>query len=299
MPTPNSHKLLQTLTATLLLCAAALAHAANNRGVFWHAEKGDREIYLLGSVHLATADFYPLRETISNAYRQSDALVVEADVLAAESDTALQQQIMQESLYRGDRSLKDDLSSEVYAQLQKWLQKRQVPEAMFIRQRPAIAMVTMSMVEMKARGLDPSLGIDRHFLQRAKKEEKTIVELEGVLSQLHMLNSLENPDLLLQQTLEELREIESFLPQMTGAWKSGDSEALYQLIIADGLAEHPEYAPLYEAIFFKRNRDMAEKIGETSEQHPSLFVIVGAGHLVGDKSVLKKLAKQGFELQQL
>ncbi|MCW8128168.1 TraB/GumN family protein [Microbulbifer halophilus] len=299
MPTPNSHKLLQILTATLLLCAAALANAANDRGVFWHAEKGDREIYLLGSVHLASADFYPLRETISNAYHQSDVLVVEADVLAAESDTELQQQIMQESLYRGDRNLKDDLSSEVYAQLQKWLQKRQVPEAMFVRQRPAIAMVTMSMVEMKARGLDPSLGIDRHFLERAKKDEKTIIELEGVLSQLRMLNSLEKPDLLLQQTLEELREIESFLPQMTGAWKSGDSDALYRLIIADGLAEHPEYAPLYESIFFKRNRDMAEKIGETSEQHPSLFAIVGAGHLVGDKSVLKKLAKQGFELQQL
>lgn len=299
MPNLNFHKLLRLLSASLLLFAAALANAANDKGIFWLAEKGDRDIYLLGSVHLATPDFYPLREKISEAYRQSDALVVEADVLAAETDMALQQQIMQESLYPGGRSLKDDVSAEVYTQLQEWMQQRQIPEPMFIRQRPAIAMVTMSMVEMQARGLDPNLGIDRHFLQQAKKEEKTVVELEGVLPQLRMLNSLENPDLLLQQTLEQLQEIESFLPKMTGAWKSGDNDALYQLIIADGLAEHPEYAPLYETLFFKRNRNMAHKIGEASEQHPILFVIVGAGHLVGDKSVLEKLEKQGFELQQL
>lgn len=299
MPQPSFHRLLQFLLASLLLCAAALANAADDRGIFWLAEKGGRQIHLLGSVHLATPDFYPLREAINEAYRQSDALAVEADVLAAQGDMALQQQIMQESLYRGDRSLKDDISTDVYAKLQQWMQKRKIPEPMFIRQRPAIAMVTMGMVEMQARGLDPNLGIDRHFLQQAKKEDKPIVELEGVLPQLRMLNGLENPDLLLQQTLEELQEIESFIPKMTDAWKSGDGDALYRLIIADGLAEHPEYAPLYEALFFERNANMAEKIGEASKEHESLFVIVGAGHLVGDKSVLKKLEKQGFELQQL
>lgn len=293
------YRLFRFLSASLLLLVAAQASAANDKGIFWLAEKGDRDIYLLGSVHLASADFYPLRKEISAAYRDSDALAVEADVLAAESDMALQQQIVQESLYPGDRSLKDEVSAEVYAKLQKWMQKQKIPEPMFIRQRPAIAMVTMSMVEMKARGLDPSLGIDRHFLEQARKEQKAIVELEGVLPQLQMLNELENPDLLLQQTLEELQEIESFLPQMTGAWKSGDSDALYRLIIADGLAEHPEYAPLYETIFFKRNRTMAKRIGEASREHQSLFVIVGAGHLVGDRSILEKLEKQGFELQRL
>ncbi|MFC6979153.1 TraB/GumN family protein [Microbulbifer taiwanensis] len=241
----------------------------------------------------------PLRPQIERAYADSDALVVEADILAAEADMALQQRIMLESLYQGDRSLRDDLSPATYRQLQDWLKRRQLPEAMFIRQRPAIAMVTLSMMEMQALGLDPSLGIDRHFLKKAKRDGKPVVELEGVLQQLQLLNNLENPDLLLQQTLEQLEDIQSFVPQMTSAWKKGDTDLLYQLIIADGLAEHPEYAPLYETLFFRRNRLMAEKIASADPAHNPLFVIVGAGHLIGDKSVVALLKKEGYKLQRL
>jgi len=294
----DPNKLLQYLFVVALLLCPALASAAGDKGMFWLAQKDGRSIYLLGSVHLATADFYPLRKQILQAYADSDALAVEADILAAESDLALQQQIMRESLYPGERSLRDDLSPAVYRRLREWLQQRQLPEPMFIRQRPAIAMVTLSMMEMQAQGLDPSLGIDRHFLQKAKRDGKPIVELEGVLQQLQLLNGLENPDLLMQQTLEQLEDIRTFVPRITSAWKSGDADALYQLIIAEGLAEHPEYEALYETLFFRRNRDMAEKIAGGNRSHKSLFVIVGAGHLVGDRSVIELLKKDGYKLQR-
>ncbi|WP_237058553.1 TraB/GumN family protein [Microbulbifer sediminum] len=286
-------------TALLLLTLSSLAPAANDTGVFWLAQKDNQTVYLLGSVHLASSDFYPLRDTIEQAYGKSDALVVEADVLAAESDLALQQKIMQASVYQGQRTLKDELSADVYRQLLAWLEQRKIPEAMFIRQRPAIAMVSMSMVELRAQGLEPGLGIDRHFLLQAHKSDKPVLELEGIVAQLEMLNNLDNPDLLLQQTLEQLEEVESFVPRMATAWKSGDMEALHELVIAEGLREHPEYASLYDVIFFDRNRTMAEKITDFSDRHRTLFVIVGAGHLAGDKSVLEGLKQRGFQLEQL
>ncbi|MFI2810732.1 TraB/GumN family protein [Microbulbifer zhoushanensis] len=286
-------------TALLFLAFSALAFAANDKGVFWVAQKDNQTVYLLGSVHLANSGFYPLREEIEQAYGESDALVVEADVLAAESDLALQQQIMQASVYQGQRTLKDDLSADVYGQLQAWLERRKIPEAMFMRQRPAIAMVSMSMVELRAQGLEPGLGIDRHFLLKAHKSDKPVLELEGIVAQLEMLNNLENPDLLLEQTLEQLEEVQSFVPRMTSAWKSGDMDELYELVIAEGLREHPEYASLYDVIFFDRNHTMTEKIAEFSNRHGSLFVIVGAGHLAGERSVLEGLEQQGFRLKQL
>lgn len=285
--------------AALLLLGPALAQAANDKGLFWLAEKDNRSVYLLGSVHLATADFYPLRQQIEQAYADSDALVVEADILAAESDPALQGQIVKESLYQGKRNLRDDLTPEVYRQLQTWLQQRRLPEPLFIRQRPAIATIALGMVEMKAQGLDPSLGIDRHFLEKAKRDNKPVVELEGVLHQLQLLNRVENPGLLLQRTLEQLEDIKTFVPRITGAWKKGDAGALYQMIIAEGLAEHPEYGPLYETLFFRRNLTMAEGIGDANNAHQALFVVVGAGHLVGEKSVIELLKKAGYKLQRL
>lgn len=282
----------------LLFLSSAFATAAEDRGIFWVAEKNDRQVYLLGSIHLATADFYPLRAEILQAYEASEGLVVEADILAAESDLQLQQQIMRESLYPQGQSLRDELSPGVYQQLLDWLNRKQLPEALFMRQRPAIAMITLSMMEMQAHGLDPTLGIDRHFLKRAHQGGKPIFELEGTLQQLKLLNELENPNLLLQQTLEQLQEIKTFVPQLTSAWKAGNEDTLYALVIADGLEEHPEYQDLYETLFFTRNRNMADKIAALSKSHRKLFVIVGAGHLVGSKSVIDALKTQGYSLKR-
>ncbi|MCX2781781.1 TraB/GumN family protein [Microbulbifer thermotolerans] len=299
MEISNPIKLLRYVSLTALLLFSGYASSANDKGLFWLAQKDGHSVYLLGSVHLASDDFYPLRKKIQQAYKNSDVLVVEADILAAESDPALQQKIMQESLYLDKRTLRDDLSPAVYSQLQEWLQKHQLPEPMFIRQRPAIAMITMSMMELKAQGLNPGLGIDRHFLQQAKQGDKPVIELEGVLQQLRLLNQLESPDLLMQQTLEQLDEIKTFAPRMVNAWKNGDADRLYRLIIADNLNEHPEFKPLYETLFFRRNRDMAKRIIHTSDSYKSQFVIIGAGHLVGEHSVIELLQRQGYNIEQL
>ncbi|WP_444943877.1 TraB/GumN family protein [Microbulbifer sp. ZKSA006] len=287
------------LALILFLLTVGASAAESDKGIFWKASKDGKTVYLLGSIHLATEDFYPLREKIEQAYSRSDAIAVEADILAAEGDPLLQQRIMMESVYQGERTLKDELPPELYDQLKSWMQKRNMPEAMFIRQRPAIAMISMSMLEMQAHGLNPELGIDRHFLLKAKKDGKSILELEGVLQQFQMLNGLENPALLLQQTLEQIEDISSFLPQITSAWKKGDSDTLNRLIILDSLTENPEYKSLYDTLFFDRNKKMAEKIVLKGPNHKSLFVIVGAGHLVGERSVLEFLGDSGYQLERL
>ncbi|WKD51497.1 TraB/GumN family protein [Microbulbifer spongiae] len=288
-----------SITAILLLFAGLVSAAETDRGVFWKATRDHKTVYLLGSIHLATEDFYPLRAQIEEAYSNSDAIAVEADITAAEDDVLLQQKIMMASVYQGDRSLRDELPPKLYQQLQDWMRKHNMPEALFIRQRPAIAMVSMSMIEMQAQGLNPELGIDRHFLKKANRDGKPVLEVEGVLQQIQLLNSLENPALLLQQTLEQLEDISSFLPKITRAWKAGDIDALNRLIILQGLKKNPDYKPLYDALFFQRNENMAAWIAAHAPNYPSLFVILGAGHMVGEKSVIRLLEQAGYKLEQL
>ncbi|WOX06007.1 TraB/GumN family protein [Microbulbifer pacificus] len=275
------------------------ALAANDRGLLFEATKGENTVYLLGSIHLADQSFYPLRDTIADAYKSSDVLVVEADVIAMESDPQLQQQVMRESFYPPGDQLKNHVSPAVYGQLQAWLQKRQIPEIHFSRMRPAIAMITLSLLEMQARGLDPNAGIDRHFLLQAHQQNKPTLELESVMQQLALLNGLEKPDLFLQQTLEQLEEMDKFVPRMTGAWKTGDQGALYDLIFREGIEDHPEFEQLHERLFYARNREMAKKIQSFSQQYETLFVVVGAGHLVGGKSVTDYLKTAGFSVKQI
>ncbi|QFT54325.1 TraB/GumN family protein [Microbulbifer sp. THAF38] len=289
----------QSIALVLILLVGTATAAEKDRGIFWKATKEDKTVYLLGSIHLATEDFYPMRAQIERAYATSDAIAVEADVLAAESDIMVQQKIMMESVYQGERSLRDDLPADLYKRLQAWMHKRNMPEAMFIRQRPAIAMISMSMIEMQALGLNPELGIDRHFLTKAKKDGKPVLELEGVVQQFQLLNGLDNPALLLQQTLEQLEDISTYLPQLTNAWKAGDHDALNRLILLDGLEENPEYKPLYDKLFFQRNKNMANKIASKAPKYRSLFVIVGAGHLVGQGSIAELMKEKGYKLERI
>lgn len=283
----------------LLFIAVSTAQAANDRGLLLEAKKGEQRVYLLGSIHLADQSFYPLREQIERAYNSSDALVVEADILAMESNPALQMKIMQESVYPAGEALKDHISPAVYKQLQDWLTQRQIPEQNFSRLRPAIAMITLSMIEMQLRGLDPKAGIDRHFLSQAHRSNGTILELESVLEQIEMLNSLDNPELYLKQTLDQVSEMDTFVPRMTKAWKDGDQGDIYDLVIRESLEEHPEYAPLIDLLFYQRNKAMAEKIGDFGEKYDTLFVVVGAGHLVGEGSVAALLKKAGYSIEQI
>ncbi|WP_444923006.1 TraB/GumN family protein [Microbulbifer sp. DLAB2-AF] len=289
----------RSIALVLILFVGTASAAETDQGIFWKATKEDKTVYLLGSIHLATEDYYPMRSQIERAYAQSDAVAVEADILAAESDMLIQQKIMMESVYQGERSLRDDLPADLYKKLQAWMHKRNMPEAMFIRQRPAIAMISMSMIEMQAQGLNPELGIDRHFLSKAKKDGKPVLELEGILQQFQLLNGLDNPALLLQQTLEQLEDISTFLPKLTSAWKAGDDKALNHLIILDGLEESPEYQPLYEKLFFQRNEKMANKIILKAPKYRKLFVVVGAGHLVGQGSIAELMKQKGYKLERI
>ncbi|UZM99416.1 TraB/GumN family protein [Lysinibacillus sp. MHQ-1] len=58
----------------------ALAEQGSN-GVAWVVEDEDTLVYLLGSIHLGTPDLYPFNKKLVKAFNESDALLVEANIL--------------------------------------------------------------------------------------------------------------------------------------------------------------------------------------------------------------------------
>ena len=77
--------------------------------------------------------------------------------------------------------------------------------------------------------------------------------------------------------------------------------------LGDSNAEHLEaflkqnmegQEALEKTLLYDRNQDWVPKILKASSAHDTLLIVVGAGHLVGDKSVCDLLAKQGWSLKQ-
>jgi uncharacterized protein YbaP (TraB family) len=110
--------------------------------------------------------------------------------------------------------------------------------------------------------------------------------------QLQIFSSLseESEVALLVQTLDEIAAGKSDLDGMIDAWMAGDL-AVLEAKSVELKSKAPE---LYDAIFVRRNLDWCDQIAGILKGAGISFVAVGAGHLVGDRSVPAILAERGF-----
>ena len=85
-------RILTTLVPALCLALGLLARpgltAAQERVFLWTASSTSATAHILGSIHLAREDLYPLDPRIEQAFLGSDVLVVELDATRLDQDQA-------------------------------------------------------------------------------------------------------------------------------------------------------------------------------------------------------------------
>ena len=128
--------------------------------------------------------------------------------------------MLQLGIYQDNRSLKTELSSKTYRQLQEYTTKAGISFDVLNQMRPWMVMLQLSVVEMLRLGYSPELGIDKYFIDKAKEDKKTVLEIESIESQILLLsrNDKEYQDKLLRYTIESMHEIEPMLESMFDCW---------------------------------------------------------------------------------
>lgn len=280
-----------------LLCITAV-QAFEDRALFWQVQSGNAMVFLLGSIHYADESFYPLRREIEQAFYSSDHLVVEINIDAAKAKT-YRDLIRQKGSYTGDATIRDDISEETYRQLENRLRWLGMPVHMVDKQKPGILVLTLTAVHVMKMGFMPEMGIDAYFLRKAMRSNKNIIELETVEEQLDIFLNITDGDLFLRETLHSLNEAEMLMMDLTLCWKSGDEACLESILFEDALANYPSFVSIYDILFFRRNEDMAGDIKTFLDSQGTYFVVIGAGHLVGDKGIPNLLKKQGYQVRRL
>ena len=174
-----------------------------------------------------------------------------------------------------------------------------LPLEIYQIQKPWLLAVGLSTLELGKLGYREDLGVDQHFLRRAQGA-KPIVELESLDSQIGIFDQLSasEQEQLLVQTLDELGDSGEYFGGLFDAWKRGDADAIDDIISASQ-GQSAAGDRLYDRLFTKRNKEMASKIGGMLDDNKTYFVVLGAGHLVGDGGVVELLRRRGFELSQL
>jgi len=281
----------------VLLFSINFVIAETGQNFMWKVTSKTNEIHLLGSIHALKPGMYPLNKNILAAYDKSEILAVELDINNVNPGALMG--MMATAMYKGDDSLDKHLNKETYAKLQKVMKEFGLPESAYSKMTPW--WLTMSMAEMGLRkiGADPKSGIDLHFLNKAKADKKKVVELEGFVFQLKLFQDLSDklPNELIKFSLADADKMEENFDSMVTSWKNGDAKALAKVF--EELDKDKGLKKISKVIMHDRNNTMTESVKGYIKSGKKHFVVVGAGHLVGETGIVAQLKKAGYKVEQV
>ncbi|ACK42921.1 MULTISPECIES: TraB/GumN family protein [Dictyoglomus] len=264
------------------------------KGIFYEVRSDYGKAYILGSIHYGTPDLYPLDPLIEKVFIETEALVVELDITDSQNIFKTQSYLSRRGIYKKGDSIENYLDSESVGYLKKLLGEENFEQIKIFKPWVLLLQISSSVLNSAS---DMRYGIDFYFLNRAKKLNKKIIPLETVEEQLDAFSEIPEEDQLniLKTILQGLKQEEhskNDLSLLLDAYKNGDEEKLLNFLMKD--REKKEYKIFYEHIFYRRNFKFAERIKRLLGEYKSLFIVVGAGHLIGENNVIKLLESEGF-----
>jgi uncharacterized protein YbaP (TraB family) len=286
------------LSFVVVLCfflQAGMSVSAAGKNFMWRVRSKTATVYLLGSIHYLTNNAYPLSATIEDAFGESNVLAVEANV--NNPDQLFFTKFLESAFYPEGDSLQSHLSADTYALVHKEFGKFGLPEELIERERPWFLALTLTSLQLLKSGFDPNLGIDMHFLSKAGG--KKVVELESLQYQTALLSGMTDAEQesFLRYTIGDLQTMEKESERLVTAWKSGDAGGMGS-ILREGMSKEAGMSSVWDKLLYERNKNMLVRIEQFLKANDTVFVVVGAGHLVGKKGIVAMLRANGYAVEQ-
>ena len=277
----------------LLVLGAALPTRADGPAL-WSFGDEDTRIFLFGTIHFLEPDQSWLTDTIKSTFVQSDTLMLELDM---QNLVMVGQELQAAATLDEGQNLEQLLGAGLYSDVERIARQAGLPRSQYFDKRPWFAALMTSVELAKKSGFDPRHGADVLFLVGAQQMGKPILGLEKSQTQVSVFKNLtsEEERTFLLQALQQSGSIKEDLLHLQNAWKSGDLATLAN-VINKGFAETPD---LSKRILDDRNRDWAGKLKAQLDLPGTIFVAVGAGHLVGPNSVQNLLQTEGIAVSRI
>ncbi len=263
----------------------------------WKVEKNGVASYLFGTVHVGDDSMKGLPTEVTKALDSSEKVIVEVDITAI-SPMEMQRRSLPFMMLKNGKTLKSELSPENYAKLQKYFADKSIDITMFNNLAPWAVMITMMQMEFQNVGFSDQYGIDKQVLAYAKKRSISVDELETLERQMEMFEHLAiMNDKMIEETFEQLADVDTYFFGLIKAWKSGDMKTLTKFY--NESFDDSQYGQLSEQVMLiERNNDWVEQLS-TRIGKEKLFIAVGALHLPEQHGLLKQLADKGFTITRI
>ncbi|MDM8098571.1 MULTISPECIES: TraB/GumN family protein [Oceanobacillus] len=267
-------------------------------GFLWKVESGDTEMYLQGTIHLGTDDFYPLDPAIEEAFDSADVVLPEFNLL---EEMPAQEEVLEYAMLEEGTTLEDELSDETYEELASIFEENGLDlETMNEFQPWFVEMMLLEFTTMSS-DVDSQEAVDLYFLEKATEDEKEIISLESAEEQFEVLSgySMETQIQTLELAIDGYEEAPEEMEELAEAWLEGDIEAMETM--SDDYGEAGINAEYMEELNDNRNIDMANSLDDILQEDSGqvYFVFVGTAHFTVEPSIITELEDKGYEVEHV
>ena len=291
----------------LLIATAIIASITYSQAQILYRISGkglEKPSYIVGTYHLAPASFADSIPGMKTAIEGTQQVCGELDMMDAfKPENAAR--LMQSQMLPEGTTLTSLLTAEQLERLNKLLLdvmgsnlNDEAFAAQIDKMTPAALSTTLSLSSYmkKVESFNPMELIDNYFqmlaLQNGVKGFETVDFQMGVLFGAPLEKQVND----LMCMVDHFKDTEEMVDLITTAYFSQDltqiEEAMEQESKIDcGTTEEDE-----DILINNRNRNWVELMPDMMAEQPTLFV-VGAGHLCGEKGVLKLLEKAGYTIE--
>lgn len=260
----------------------------------WSATKGEQQLWLFGSIHLADARLATLPDALLQRLHHTKHLYLEVDPRRLNTQ-ALMPFITLADTDKETTSWSRRLSPDLDAQLSQRLAEFNLTQLSTMT--PWFAAMQLGQVQAKQLGFVSQQGVDMQLLAQAQQHDYQISGLEPPTLVFELMASLSELGLeqdFVRHALDEQEQMAEHLEQLFSTWQSGDQQALLALLDDQGSPELGNF--IRQELLWSRNQAW---LNELKQQAPKqALIVVGALHLYGEQGLLKLLRTQGYHIEQ-
>lgn len=257
----------------------------------WSATKGEQQLWLFGSIHLADARLAKLPQALVEQLQRSQHLYLEVD-----PNTVTPQMLAPFIRLPATEAWHDRLGASLSDQLEQQLNELNLSHLK--RLPPWFAAMQLSQVQAQRLGFVSSQGIDMQMLQLAQLQGVPVSGLEPPSLVFKLMASLVERNLeqdFVRHSLQEQEQMAEHLDLLFSTWHSNDEQALLALLEDQGTPALTDF--IRQELLWARNRLW---LTELKRQAPSqALIVVGALHLYGEQGLLDLLQQDGYQLQKM
>ncbi len=287
-------RFLAAVAIAFVLASGATAQT-RGRSFLWKVQSSSNVMYLAGSVHALTADAYPLNPVYQRAFDASGALVEEID-LAEADPLAGGLGLLAKGMYQDGRTFNSAVSRDTAALVERKLKNTPLALDLIQPMKPWMVMLMLEALGAQAAGLDPQLGLDKHFYDLANSKGLEVIGLETAASQIDRFDKMPErmQEQMLRSELAEMETEQTSLRTLLTAWQTGDAPAIEKLLLGS-FSDNPA---AYNSLITERNRNWMPQLEACLRRSAPCFVVVGAAHIVGPQGLLAMLQQKGYRVDQ-